>query len=198
MQFLDALAAVTPVAAVLRRLGVRYYICGSLASTFYGVSRTTADVDLVAELSPAHVAPLVESLQGNYYVDERMIRDAIARKSCFNVIHLPTSFKVDIFAVKNRPYDKKAMERIREEDIFDEEPPCQPFFISSLEDVILAKLEWYRLGDEISERQWSDIVGVMRVHRAALDRRYLEYWAGELGVADLLQKAWTEAEISCP
>jgi hypothetical protein len=193
MQIVDALDALTPVVAILRRLGVRYYVCGSLASTFYGTNRSTADVDLVAELLPRHAPPFVEALGSAYYVNERTILDAIARKSCFNVIHLATSFKVDVFVVKNRPYDSNVMNRIRERCI-DETVSAEQFFLQSAEDTILAKLEWYRLGDEISERQWSDVLGVMKVNGAALDRAYLDKWASELGVADLLAKAWSEVE----
>ncbi|MCG2682756.1 MAG: hypothetical protein L6306_03985, partial [Planctomycetales bacterium] len=72
------------------------------------------------------------------------------------------------------------------------------FFLPSPEDVVLSKLEWYRLGDEVSERQWRDIAGVMKVNRASLDRKYMEQWAVELGVADLLAKAWKEVEADGP
>jgi hypothetical protein len=153
----------------------------------------TADVDLVADLLPSNVALFAESLRPDYYVDERMILDAISRRSCFNVIHYPTSFKVDIFAVKNRRYDKNVMDRV-EERYLDEGIPVSRFSLPSVEDTLLAKLEWYRLGDEVSERQWSDVVGVIKVNIASLDRQYLERWSGELGVADLLAKAWNEGE----
>ncbi len=155
------------------------------------------DVDLVAELSPSNVPSLVESLRDQYYVDERMILNAIARKSCFNVIYLPTSFKVDVFVAKTRQYDRAAMERIRE-DSFDDDAPGVRFFLPSPEDVVLSKLEWYRLGDEVSERQWRDVIGVMKVNGAALDRPYMDRWAADLGVADLLAKAWKEAEGDGP
>ena len=195
MELPDALQALIPVVAILRRLGVRHYVCGSLASTFHGTSRSTTDVDLVAELSPSDVASFVEAIRSDYYVNERMILDAIARKSCFNVIHLPTSFKVDVFAAKGRPYDRNVMERI-EDKIFDESVPTLRLSLPSAEDTILAKLEWYRLGDEVSERQWLDVLGVMKVSGPSLDRAYLERWAGELCVADLLAKAWNEVEAS--
>ena len=197
MQQHDALAAVISVVAALRSLGVRYYLCGSFASTFYGSSRMTADVDLVAELLPSHVASFAEALRPDFYVDERMILDAIARKSCFNVIHRPTSFKVDVFAVKSRPYDRNVMERIAERRL-DESVPTSHFSFPSVEDTVLAKLEWYRLGDEISERQWGDVLGVMKVNGPSLDRPYLDKWAGELNVADLLAKAWKEVEGDRP
>jgi hypothetical protein len=193
VQSSDAIEAVMPVVEELQRQGVKYYICGSLASVFYGTSRATVDVDLVAELSPRHVTSFVEALRSKYYVDERMILDAIARKSCFNVIYLPTNFKVDVFVAKNRRYDRKSMERIRQ-DSLDDDLPSARFFLPSPEDVVLSKLEWFRLGDEVSERQWSDVVGVLKIQRASLDRFYLEQWAAELRIADLLAKAWKEAE----
>jgi len=188
----DLLAAMTPVIEQFERLGVRYYVGGSAVSSNYGVARSTLDVDLVADLSQEHVTVLVEGLKADYYVDARMISDAIARKSCFNVIHMPTSFKVDIFAVKNRQYDRVALQRIRK-DSLDKEHPSREFFQASPEDIVLSKLEWYRLGDEVSEPQWADVLGVLQVQQDALDRPYLEEWAAELGVADLLERAWKEA-----
>lgn len=193
----DALEALIPVVAALRRLGVKYYICGSLASTYHGLARTTADVDLVADLSRSDVSAFVKSIRERYYVDETMIYEAIAKRSCFNVIYLPTSFKVDVFIAKDRKYDKEAMGRI-EENMLDAELPDARFFLPSPEDVVLSKLEWYRLGDEVSERQWRDIAGVLKVNRGSLDGQYMKHWAAELGVADLLEKAWKEAEADGP
>ncbi len=122
-----------------------------------------------------------------------MIQDAIARRSCFNLIHLANSFKIDVFAVKNRPYDLVALDRIQKKRVA--ENPSLELFLASPEDIVLAKLEWYRLGDEVSERQWHDVLGVLRVQADSLDRSYLEKWAAELGVADLLAKARKEAAL---
>jgi hypothetical protein len=188
----DLLAALTPVVEELERLGVKHYVGGSAVSSNYGVARATLDVDLVADLSQQHVTALVEALRADYYVDARMISEAIARQSCFNAIHIPTSFKVDVFVVKNRPYDRMALQRIRK-DSLDDEQPAQLFFQASPEDIILSKLEWYRLGDEVSDSQWRDVLGVLRVQHDALDRPYLQKWAPELGLTDLLEKAWKEA-----
>ena len=193
MQPPDLIAAVTPVATALERLGVEYYVGGSVASSAYGYTRTTQDVDLVASLAPKHVAPLVRTLQGAYYANAQTISEAVARKSCFNVIHLATSFKVDIFPVKNRRYDRTALQRA-ERKLVDAAHPSTQFFLASPEDVILSKLEWFRLGDEISQRQWGDVLGVLKVQENALDRAYLEKWAAELEIADLLERAWKEAQ----
>ncbi len=113
MQGNDALTAVLPVIAALDRLGVPYYVGGSLASTAHGVMRASVDADLIADLKPQRVDALVEALQGDYYIDARMIRGAISTRSCFNLIHLATSFKVDIFVLKGRPYDRTALARKR-------------------------------------------------------------------------------------
>lgn len=190
----DALTAVGPVIAALERLQVPYYLGGSIASSAYGVARATLDVDLVASLTQEHVAPLTEMLSPAFYVDSSMISDAVRRHSCFNVIHLATMFKVDVFVVKNRMYDLTALQRIRR-DSLDLENPDRQFYLASPEDVVLNKLEWFRLGDEVSERQWRDVIGVLAVQGSSLDREYLHRWAAELGVADLLERACREAEI---
>jgi len=189
----DALVALRPVAQALEKLGVRYYLGGSIVSSVYGTPRTTLDIDLVADLQQQHVEPLVVALRQDYYVDRAMISDAITRKSCFNVIHLHTMFKVDVFAVRDRRYDRVAAGRIRR-DRLEIGSHRDTFPMAAPEDIVLNKLEWFRLGDEVSERQWHDVVGVLRVQKEQLDNDYLDRWGGELGVADLLARARRESE----
>jgi hypothetical protein len=183
----DILLALGPVLEALRRLGVRHYVGGSIASSSYGVPRASIDADVVAELGPAHAPRFVAALRGSYYVSEERVRDAIARRASFNVIHLETMVKVDVFVSKNRPFDRRAFERARPATT--ESGGELP--VSSAEDTVLAKLEWYRRGGEVSERQWSDVTGVLRAVRA-FDEAYLRQGAVELGVADLLDRALEE------
>lgn len=190
----DTVAAIKPVVAELERLGIAYYVGGSVVSSAHGIPRSTLDVDMVADLAPKHVAPLVEALQQAYYISAPAMSDAIARKSCFNLIHLATSFKVDIFVIKNRKFDRTALDRAQQR-AFDDENPAEQFFLASAEDIVLSKLEWFRLGDDVSEQQWRDVIGVLKVQQNALDRPYLEKWAAELGIADLLERAWKEADL---
>ena len=157
----DILLALGPVLEALRRLGVRHYVGGSIASSSYGVPRASIDADVVAELGPAHAPRFVAALRGSYYVSEERVRDAIARRASFNVIHLETMVKVDVFVSKNRPFDRRAFERARPATT--ESGGELP--VSSAEDTVLAKLEWYRRGGEVSERQWSDVTGVLRAVR---------------------------------
>jgi hypothetical protein len=99
---------------------------------------------------------------------------------------------VDVFIHKERPFDRIQFER-RVEQKFTTDPE-QKAFMATAEDIILVKLEWYRLGSEISDRQWRDILGVLKVQAGRLDLDYLKLWAKELNVADLLQRALKESE----
>jgi hypothetical protein len=149
----------------------------------------TQDVDVVAELQMEHVKPLVEALQQAYYVNANTVADAVARRSCFNLIHNKTYFKIDIFASQNRDYNRAAFQRILKKALVKEDPTTE-FFVASVEDVILSKSEWYLLGNEASDRQWTDILKILEVQKNNVDRDYMQKWANELGIADLLIKAW--------
>jgi hypothetical protein len=120
-----------------------------------------------------------------------MMRDAIEHHSSFNLIHYETAFKVDIFIRKMRDFDTMQLERRRTSVIATD--PEQSVYVTSPEDTILAKLEWYRMGGEVSDRQWRDILGVLKTRANELDLAYLRKWAGELNVSDLLERALRES-----
>ena len=187
----DLLAAVGPVLDLLQEIGVRHYVGGSIASSAHGVARASIDADVVAELRPEHADRLSSALRGDYYVPEARVRDGIARRASFNVIHLETMLKVDVFVSRDRPFDRRAMERARSSS--PEAAGERPLPLASAEDTVLAKLEWFRRGGEVSERQWTDVLGVLRAGGESLDRRYLEDGARELAVSDLLDRALAEA-----
>lgn len=184
----DLVAALRPVARAFDALGVRYFLGGSIASSAHGVARASLDADVVAELEPAHVDRLTDRLSGAYYVPAAQMRAAVADRRSFNLIHLATMFKIDVFVSKGRPFDRSAAERARPY-AFGGRAAGQ-FFVASAEDTILAKLEWFRLGGETSERQWWDIVGVLRI---GADRAYLQQWSATIGVGDLLERALVDA-----
>ncbi len=180
----DLIAALIPVAEVLRRLGVRHYIGGSVASTFHGAIRSTMDVDLVCDLGPADVAAFVESFGDEFYVSPAAVRDAVQRKSCFNLIHMPTSYKVDVFVSRGRPFDQMAMERATPQPLGMGESTMIP--IATAEDSIVAKLEWFRLTKETSERQWDDVSKLVALIGDGLDVEHMRQMAISIGVGDLL------------
>jgi arginine deiminase len=178
----------------LEQLNVPYYIGGSIASSVYGISRATMDVDLVSELKSVHVKFLVQALQNDYFIDENMILDAIKNKSSFNLIHLSTMIKIDVFISSERMFDKTSFSR-RKQDKLSEELDSVQVFLCSAEDTILSKLEWYKSGGSVSDRQWKDILGVIKVQGELLDKDYLMEWAEELNVKELLEKALIEGKM---
>lgn len=185
----DIRAALDPVADAFDALGVAYRVGGSVASSSLGVARSTLDIDVVADLHLAHVDAFVARLAADYYVDADMIRDAIRRRGSFNVIHLATMMKVDVFVLKARPFDQEAFARVIHEVIDGE----RQFPLTTAEDIILHKLEWFRLGGGVAQRQWEDVLGVIRLQGDALDRPHLDHWARQLGIDDLLARAFAEA-----
>ncbi len=191
----EPIAVTLLVIDALESLGAPYLIGGSLASAVHGVPRTTMDADIVAELRPEDAGPLARALGSAFYADVQAIRNAIEQQSSFNVIHLETMFKVDVFVrgSKKRPFDQVQFER-RTLHVLSIEPE-RTAYVASAEDTILAKLEWYRLGGQVSERQWRDVQGVLKVQADRLDMAYLRRWAAQLNVADLLERALQEAGV---
>ena len=188
----ELISAVTPVAACLGALNVRCYITGSLASSAYGIARASLDIDLVAELEPEHVDAFIRCLGSGYYIPIDHLRVAVAERRSFNLIHLATMFKVDVFVSPRRPFDRQAAARARVET-FDDVADAPGLPIATAEDTVLAKLEWFRRGGEASERQWWDVIGILKVARGA-DRAHLQQWAATLGVTDLLDRALAQAD----
>lgn len=175
------------VTNVLEELGIPYLIGGSLASTLYGMVRTTQDSDIVTEMRPEHILPFVSALQDEFYIDEQMIASAIQRNSSFNIIHRETIFKVDVFIPQKRPFLQSQLNRAQKQTFTFAAEVSANF--ATPEDTILAKLEWYRLGGETSDRQWRDILGVLKTRADELDLDYLQKWAAEINVEDLLERA---------
>ena len=188
----DVVTVILPLIEALEDFAIHYYLGGSVVSSAYGVSRPTQDVDIVADIRFNHVSALVRRLQAEYYIDAEMIRDAIRHRSSFNLIYLDSMFKIDIFLPKTRHYAQQERLRARKEVIVE---GVRPFYLSSPEDIILNKLEWYKMSDGISTRQWNDIIGVIKRQHTTLDLPYLHHWAHELNVADLLARALHEGGL---
>jgi hypothetical protein len=194
MELLDILQIIEPVIHAFDQLDVSYYIGGSVTSSIHGIPRSTVDVDLVAALHSQHVHPLVKMLESAYYIDAEMMLEAIQCQASFNLIHLDTMLKIDIFVLKNTVYHREALHR-KQKELLDEEHGLE-FYLASAEDIILSKLEWFRMGGEVSETQWNDVLGVLKVQNTALDMAYLRQWAAELHLTDLLEHALKDAGIN--
>jgi hypothetical protein len=179
------------VTGIFERLGVPYLIGGSLASTLYGMVRTTQDSDIIAEMQLEHIEPFVSALEADFYLDQEMIAESIQRNSSFNIIHRDTMFKVDVFIPRPSPFLKSQLARARRQTFTLGKEVSAKF--ASPEDTILSKLEWYRMGGEASDRQWRDILGVLKTKAGDIDLEYLHQWAKELKVSDLLEHAFIQA-----
>jgi hypothetical protein len=179
------------VTKVFEELNIQYLIGGSLASTIYGMVRTTQDADIIADMKLSHVRPFIMALKSEFYLDEELIADSVLHNSSFNIIHRQTMFKVDVFIPSESPFQQSQHSRAQKQIIFTK-PETSAYFASP-EDTVLAKLEWFRKGNEVSERQWRDILGVLKVRQGDLDIEYLRKWAIELNVSDLLEKALKES-----
>ncbi|NQT26579.1 hypothetical protein HQ585_14590 [candidate division KSB1 bacterium] len=178
------------VTGVFEKLGIPYLIGGSLASTLHGMVRTTQDSDIVAEMRLEHLQPFVSSLQDEFYVDDEMIAESIKRNSSFNIIHKESMFKVDVFIPRPRPFLQSQLSRAQKQTFTFETEVSAKF--ASPEDTILSKLEWYRMGGEVADHQWRDVLGVLKTRAGELDLDYLKQWADELKVTDLLGRALKE------
>jgi hypothetical protein len=190
----EQIAVTLAVAETLEALRVPYAIGGSFASALHGVMRATMDADLVADLHTEQVEPLAGALGDAFYADVEMMRDAVLQHSAFNLIHLETMFKVDVFVAKPRAFDRSQLARRQLQMLSDD--PERHAYVTSAEDSVLAKLEWYRQGGETSDRQWRDVLGVLKVQGERLDRKYMQRMAAELRVIDLLRRAFEEAACS--
>jgi hypothetical protein len=193
LDFSETLQVSREVTEVLERLGVPYLLAGSLASSVHGIPRSTQDADLVAALEDRHVGPLVAALAGAFYIDEERARDAVRRRASFNVIHLGTMLKVDLFVLTDDPLARQEMAR---RQLFELIPGSSALPVATAEDTVLQKLHWYRRGGGVSDRQWTDILGVLKVQRGRLDLAYLQQGATHLEVEDLLDRVLVEAGIA--
>jgi hypothetical protein len=182
---IDPLETAVAVAGIFDRLGIVHTIGGSIAASFAGEPRSSIDIDLVADVREDQVSALVEALKSDYYVDEDALRRAVRLKGSANLIEQRTQLKIDLFIAGGTPLDEQQLRRRQPVRL----GSGQTVHVHPPEDILLQKLRWYRLGGEQSDRQWRDILGIVRVQGPRLDRGYLEANAPLLEVSDLLMRA---------
>ena len=186
------IALALALAEVLDGLDIPWVLGGSVASSLVGEPRATMDLDVAVELSVQKVAPLVAGLEGAWYVSEEAAGEAVRHHSSFNAIYLEAMQKVDLFVLGDGLLDRRQMAGRRRVVV---EEAAAPIWVSAAEDQILRKLEWYRLGDEISQRQWADVVAILRVQADRIDDDDLTLTAEQLGLDDLLRRARHDAQL---
>jgi hypothetical protein len=189
----ENLRVVREVTAAFDSLAIPYALGGSWSSSLLGRPRFTQDADLSVDPFAGKEAALCACFGPDYYVSLPAVQQAVLQRSSFNIINTRISFKVDVFVCKERPFEESVMNRRRPISVPD--LPERPIMLVSPEDIILLKLEWYRLGNETSDRQWNDILGVLKVLADNLDTAYLDHWAADLNVSDLLSRARKESVL---
>jgi hypothetical protein len=179
--------ALQEIQAALDSLRIPFCIVGSYASSARGEARATMDVDLLARISEVQADGLAQALGSAWSVDVEAVREALRRRRAFNIFNLPAGLKFDIFPALD-DFHTAQLDRATGLRLAD---GAGPYPVATAEDMVLAKLQWYRMGGEVSERQWRDILGLLLA--GPLDAAYLRYWASRLRVDDLLSRALAEA-----
>lgn len=193
----EPLKVIRKVTSVFDALAIPYFIGGSVASSHLGMSRATMDIDFVADLKEKDVAGFVAAFSDEFYVDADLVQDAVQTHSSFNIIYLPLMVKVDIFIMEPSAWAKEEWARRRLQRLGSSREGVV-VYLASPEDMIIQKLNWFRMGGGVSDHQWSDIQGIFKVQATELDYSYLQKWATELGLSALLEKALEEAGLPLP
>ncbi len=175
----------------LDELKIGYAIGGSIASSIYGKVRFTQDVDITVAPFGDKAERLHAMLKEDFYISKDAMAQALSNRGSFNIIHLTSAFKIDIFIQKDDDFHRQIFHRRKKLKL--DESINHLFDIVSPEDIILLKLQWYQAAGCVSERQWSDVLGVLSVQGRSLEMKYLENCSGKLGLGEMLQKAIDEA-----
>lgn len=166
-------------------LDIEYMLTGSLAMMFYGYYRMTADIDIVIELKHEDADRIINILEPDYYVPHGRVRDAIARKFMFNVIHQETAFKIDLVIKKINDFQQTTFERKQKKEFYGKD-----IFVITLEDLIISKLNWAK--ESLSEKQFTDVENLLQ---NKYDIEYIENWTKKLGISHLYEKCLKEIEL---
>ena len=173
------------------RLGIPYVLGGSVASSFLGEPRTTIDVDVAVRMTANNLEAVVGEVEADFYIPLGAAAEAISNASAFNLIHLETGLKVDIFVLGTGILDTLQMQR-RQRFVVQREP-LVGLWVTSAEDQILRKLEWHKVCGRVSDRQWRDILGLLVTQRDYLDFVYLAEVARHVALSDDLAQAQRDA-----
>jgi hypothetical protein len=182
----NAIDIALKVASALTLVGAEYFLGGSLASSLQGEPRATNDIDFVIALSAGRVNALRDALGDDFEVDTDMLRDAVLHARSANAFYLPVVTKIDFFGRGYEPFDESEFSRRRPVVV---KGTGDAIVVKSAEDTVLRKLLWFREGGEVSEKQWRDIVSVLRVSGGGMDDAYLAVWASRLNLETLLERA---------
>jgi len=186
---LNEMQVLAMVVEHLEALKIPYYVGGSVASINYGEPRLTNDADLVIRIFLWHIPQFVKALEEDFVISAEALQEAVKHRHACNIIHIESAFKIDLFPISDD--DEMEINAFGRRQLVDLEQA--QVWMASAEDVVLAKLHWFRKGGKVSEKQWRDVLGVLKVQGENLDFAYLEQQAQRFRLADLLARAREEA-----
>lgn len=189
----DPITLALRVAAILEQHDISYALGGSLASSMFGEPRGTIDIDMAIRLEDQQFGDLVDTLGIEFYVPAEAARRAIEEGTSFNLID-EAGLKVDLFVLGNSLLDRRQIAH-RQRIMVQEDPP-QHLWVTAPAEQVLRKLEWYQAGGRVSERQWRDVVGILRTQGTTLNRADLTQTAASIGLGSLLSAALEDAGTS--
>jgi hypothetical protein len=168
---------------LLDNAGIHYMLTGSFAGSYHGIPRSTHDIDLVIDSAQDQIERFVNmAIKAGFYASHEAAREAVSVRGQFNVIDRSTGWKIDLILRKDRPFSREEFRRRTLQNVFG-----LTLYVVTPEDTILAKLEWYRMGQ--SEQQLRDVAGIIQSQRGRLDEQYIQHWADELDVVDQWETA---------
>ena len=188
---MEPLQVLQKVVFALKELEISCMLVGSFASSSHGFPRLTQDADLIVQLNRSQIDGFIEAFSRDFYIDRGLIELALTSQTSFNIIHFQSSFKVDFFVLGRSSYSEEEFSR----RVLKQIDPATDFiaYVQTAEDALLSKLQWYRQGGEVSENQWRDVIGILKVQEGRLDFAYIQKWAKELDISDLLLRARQQA-----
>jgi predicted nucleotidyltransferase len=186
------LSVLSQLTSTLEQRGITYVLVGSFASSLHGMYRSTADIDILADIKPEQIRPLFDAMRERFYLDEQTMQEAVVKGRSFNAIHFDSVFKVDIFVSGSNEFALAQLNRRILRKLAPDKD--ETVYIATAEDTVLAKLQWYKAGNETSTTQWNDVLGVLATSADRLDLNYLDKWSGSLGLTNLLQRALAQVK----
>lgn len=193
LMILDPISLAQKISQILNLLYIPYMVGGSVASSLLGEERSTQDLDMVIDIQELQVSAFVAAMSKEFYIDALTVTEAINYKTSFNAIHLLSSEKVDFFVLPNDDFSRSKFNRRQLYTIADD--PKIDIYIYSPEDIVLQKLSWYKLSSMQSQKQWRDVLGVLKLQSSHLDLAYLQQWAEFLKLTPLLNQALQESGL---
>jgi hypothetical protein len=184
---LNANEVVLSVVAALDHFHIPYMLVGSYSSNFYGVARATQDADLVAQLEGSRVSEIASRLGAEFQLDPQLSFEAITSTTRYNIIHLPSSFRIELFLLSDDPHDRRRFARRVQATI-----AGHSVFVPTVEDVIITKLRWSKGGNRTKDVE--DVENILLVQAGRLDVPYIRHWTDQHSTRDLFERLLAAAE----